>query len=127
MAGNIKGQADVTTNTLGTGERVRRNVTVSGRRTSVSLEVAMWEALKELCDRERLSAAELFTVVDQKREEASLASALRIFALTYFRLLAGGWPGEAKPSRGEGTRSTVFTQTIAEFERGRSAQRRGKR
>jgi len=117
----------VTSNTLGTGERVRRNVTVSGRRTSVSLEVAMWEALKELCDRERLTAAELFTLVDQKRDEASLASALRIFALTYFRLLAGGWRGADKPPRsGEHTRSTIFTQAVAEFERGRHVHRRAR-
>jgi predicted DNA-binding ribbon-helix-helix protein len=113
----------VTSNTLGTGERLRRNVTVSGRRTSVSLEVAMWEALRELCDRERLTAAELFTLVDQKREEASLASALRIFALTYFRLLAGGGRGD-KPARGEPGRSAIFSQTVTEFERGRGAHRR---
>jgi len=117
----------VTSNTLGTGERLRRNVTVSGRRTSVSLEVAMWEALRELCDRERLTAAELFTLVDQKREEASLASALRIFALTYFRLLAGGWRGTDKPGRGEQARSTIFTQAVTEFEHGRSSQRRTRR
>ena len=123
-AGNEKGQGDVSSNTLGTGERVRRNVTVSGRRTSVSLEVAMWEALRELCDRERLTAAELFTLVDLKRDDASLASALRIFALTYFRLLAGGWRGADKPGRGEKAHSTIFTQAVAEFEVGRSARRR---
>ena len=116
----------MTSNTLGTGERLRRNVTVSGRRTSVSLEVSMWEALRELCERERLTAAELFTLVDQKREEASLASALRIFALTYFRLLAGA-RGE-KPGRGgDSGRSVIFNQSVAEFERGRSAQRRQRR
>ena len=114
----------MTTNTLGTGERVRRNVTVSGRRTSVSLEVAMWEALRELCDRERLSAAELFTLVDERREEASLASALRIFALTYFRLLAGGWRGEGKPRGGEHKHSTFFSHAVSEFARGRSSHRR---
>jgi predicted DNA-binding ribbon-helix-helix protein len=113
----------VTSNTVGTGERLRRNVTVSGRRTSVSLEVAMWEALHELCDRERLTAADLFTLVDQKREEASLASALRIFALTYFRLLAAGGRGD-KPGRGEHSRSAIFTQAVTEFERGRNAHRR---
>ena len=116
----------MTSNTLGTGERLRRNVTVSGRRTSVSLEVAMWEALRELCDREHLTAAELFTLVDQKREEASLASALRIFALTYFRLLAGGARGD-KPARAEQGRSPIFSQAVIEFERGRSAQRRNRR
>lgn len=115
----------MTSNTLGTGERLRRNVTVSGRRTSVSLEVAMWEALRELCDREQLTAAELFTLVDQKREEASLASALRIFALTYFRLLAGGWRAD-KPARAQ-ERSTIFNQAVTEFEHGRSSHRRARR
>ena len=114
----------MTTNTLGAGERVRRNVTVSGRRTSVSLEVAMWEALRELCEREQLSAAELFTLVDQKREEASLASALRIFALTYFRLLAGGMRAPDRPRAGEHKHSTFFSHAVSEFERGRSSHRR---
>ena len=81
----------------------------------------MWEALRELCDREHLTPAELFTLVDQKREEASLASALRIFALTYFRLLAGG----ERPPRAAGQmRSPVFQEAVAEFERSRGANRR---
>jgi predicted DNA-binding ribbon-helix-helix protein len=84
----------------------------------------MWEALRELCDRERLTPAELFTLIDQKREEASLASALRIFALTYFRLLAG-WRAADKPVRGSAQgRSPIFHDAVGEFERGRGAQRR---
>jgi predicted DNA-binding ribbon-helix-helix protein len=114
----------VTSNTISAGERVRRNVTVSGRRTSVSLEVAMWEALRELCERERLTPAELFTLVDQKRDEASLASALRIFALTYFRLLAG-WRAADKSARAASQpHSPIFQDVVGEFERGRMSYRR---
>lgn len=65
--------------------RSRRNVTVSGRRTSVSLEMPVWEALAELCRREKATVGALFTRLDALRGDASLASAARVFALEYFR------------------------------------------
>lgn len=69
------------------GDRQRRNVTVSGRRTSLSLEDSIWASLTEICDRERLSLPDLVTLVDQRRRDDSLASALRVFVLVYFRTL----------------------------------------
>ena len=70
------------------GDRQRRNVTVSGRRTSLSLEDSIWTSLAEICDRERLSLPDLVTLVDQRRRDDSLASALRVFVLVYFRTLS---------------------------------------
>ncbi|KZC97013.1 hypothetical protein AUP43_15235 [Oceanibaculum pacificum] len=67
--------------------RIRRNVKVSGRRTSVSLEVAVWDALAEICTREDMTIDLLCDAIEARRRSASLASALRIFALVYFRVL----------------------------------------
>jgi predicted DNA-binding ribbon-helix-helix protein len=68
--------------------RQRRNVWVSGRRTSVSLEFAMWDALREVCEREGRNIDQLCSLIDERRQRASLASSLRIFALAYFRAIA---------------------------------------
>ena len=69
--------------------RIRRNVKVSGRRTSVSLEIAVWDALAEICGREQIPLDLLCDAVEGRRGGASLASALRIFSLVYFRVLEG--------------------------------------
>lgn len=69
---------------------VSRNVTCSGRRTSVRLEPEIWDALHEICYRERLTAHELCTAVDLRRNGYSLTAALRVFVVTYYRQAATG-------------------------------------
>lgn len=68
------------------GIRERRNVVIASRRTSVSLERFVWDAVSDICDQEGVTVGALFTLIDERRGEDSLASALRVFALTYFRL-----------------------------------------
>ncbi len=63
---------------------INRNVTVAGRRTSMRLEPAMWEALQHLCSREGKSLKELVTEIDRQRSESSLTAAIRVFLLRYF-------------------------------------------
>lgn len=68
--------------------RQRRNVRLHGRRTSVSLELAVWDTLETIGRQENETPDALATMVDDRRQESSLASALRIFSLLYFRLCA---------------------------------------
>ena len=68
--------------------RLRRNVTVGSRRTSVSLESHVWEGLREICQREAICLDTLCTEVYRQRQRSSMASALRVFLLLYFRSLA---------------------------------------
>jgi predicted DNA-binding ribbon-helix-helix protein len=63
---------------------INRNVTVSGRRTSMRLEPAMWDALQQLCRREGKTLNELVTEIDRQRSESSLTAAIRVFLLRYF-------------------------------------------
>ena len=63
---------------------VNRNVTVAGRRTSMRLEPAMWEALQQICRREDKSLNELVTEIDRQRIESSLTAAIRVSLLRYF-------------------------------------------
>lgn len=67
---------------------VPRNVVVDGRRTSIRLERAMWEAFNEILAREGISAAELVTEVDRTREASTLTAAVRVYIMLYFRAAA---------------------------------------
>ena len=65
---------------------VSRNITVSGRRTSVRLEPEMWRALKEISTRENCSIHELCTLINfRKNRRTSLTAAIRVFLMLYFR------------------------------------------
>jgi len=81
---------------------VSRNVTVSGKRTSVRLEPEMWDGLREICRRERANLHQLCTSISlQKSEQTSLTAAIRVFAMRYFRLAATE-QGHSKAGRGFG-------------------------
>jgi len=67
---------------------INRNVTVAGRRTSMRLEPAMWEALQQLCRREGKTLNELVTQIDRQRSESSLTAAIRVYLLRYFSAAA---------------------------------------
>jgi predicted DNA-binding ribbon-helix-helix protein len=67
--------------------RERRTLTVSGRRTTISLEQEIWRSLGDIAEREKLALSLLVEQVDRRREDASLASGLRVFCLYYWRLL----------------------------------------
>jgi predicted DNA-binding ribbon-helix-helix protein len=60
------------------------NVTVAGRRTSVRLEPAMWDALHQLCRREGKTLNALVTEIDRQRSASSLTAAIRVHLLRYF-------------------------------------------
>jgi predicted DNA-binding ribbon-helix-helix protein len=60
---------------------VKRSLTVSGHRTSISLEDAFWRRLKELAEERRLSLSALIAEIDTARGEANLSSAIRVYVL----------------------------------------------
>jgi predicted DNA-binding ribbon-helix-helix protein len=65
---------------------VSRNITVRGHRTSIRLEASLWNALKEICQREGLAINELCTFVATVKNPAlSLTAALRVAIANYFR------------------------------------------
>ena len=61
----------------------KRSFTLSGHRTSISLEAAFWDALKAAAARERVSLAALVGTIDAARGEAGLSSAVRVWVLDY--------------------------------------------
>lgn len=68
---------------------VSRNITVSGRRTSVRLEQEMWNALKDIALRERCSIHDICSLIDmRKSRNTSLTAAIRVFLMLYYRAAA---------------------------------------
>jgi predicted DNA-binding ribbon-helix-helix protein len=64
---------------------VKRSFSIRGHRTSISLEAAFWDALREAAQREGISLAALVARIDEGRGSAGLSSAVRIWILGYFR------------------------------------------
>lgn len=62
-----------------------RTVNLSSGRTTMRLEPEFWDALNEICQRERMSLSELVRNIDG---EGSRTSAVRVHALAYFRTAA---------------------------------------
>lgn len=59
----------------------KRSVKIAGHATSVTLEDAFWDQLKIIAAREAISLNALITMIDEKRAEDNLSSALRLFIL----------------------------------------------
>ncbi len=55
----------------------KRSVVIAGHRTSVSLETAFWEGLKQIADDEQISVNRLVEMIDAART-TNLSSAIRV-------------------------------------------------
>ena len=68
---------------------ISRNVKVLDKRTSVRLEKQMWNALKDIADRESCTIHDLCSLVAiNKESEISLTASIRIFIMMYFKAAA---------------------------------------
>src|SRR5689334_12983234 len=68
---------------------VAKNITITGRRTSIRLEPEMWLALQEISNREGCTIHDICTLISlRKRKETSLTAAIRVFLMLYFRAAA---------------------------------------
>jgi predicted DNA-binding ribbon-helix-helix protein len=73
-----------------TGHRpAKRSLTLQGHRTSVSLEPAFWQSLREIADQKGISINALAAEVDATRGDVGLATALRLAILAHLRARAG--------------------------------------
>jgi predicted DNA-binding ribbon-helix-helix protein len=65
----------------------KRSFNIAGHRTSISLELPFWEALRELAARDGLSMAQLVARIDEARGRTNLSSAVRVHILAQYRQL----------------------------------------
>lgn len=65
---------------------LKRSLTLSGHRTSVSLEQEFWDALNEIADASGKPLSRLIDDIDKRQGRGkNLSSALRLFVLAHFR------------------------------------------
>ena len=77
---------------------VKRSIVVAGHKTSVSLEEAFWNGMKEISGLRNMTLSELVGEIDSNRQQGNLSSAIRLFVLDYFRTRA--MPAAAARIRG---------------------------
>lgn len=65
---------------------MKRSITLSGHRTSVSLEAPFWDALRNIALRENTTPTKLIARIDAARQpDDNLSSAIRVYILNYFQ------------------------------------------
>lgn len=67
---------------------VNRNIIAERGRTSMRLEPELWDALSEICRRERISPSELCRRIERAGIPGGRTSAMRVWILRYFRAAA---------------------------------------
>jgi predicted DNA-binding ribbon-helix-helix protein len=64
---------------------VKRSIVIAGHKTSVSLEDAFWEGLKEIAGSRDTTLSDLVAAIDSERQHGNLSSAIRLFVLDFYR------------------------------------------
>jgi predicted DNA-binding ribbon-helix-helix protein len=63
----------------------KRSVVVGGHKTSISLEDAFWDQLKEIARAKECTLSKLVAQIDAGRLHGNLSSEIRLFVLDYVR------------------------------------------
>lgn len=79
---------------------VKRSIVIAGHKTSVSLEDAFWDALKEIAAGRDQTLSEVVAGIDGARNQGNLSSAIRLHVLDHFRNDTAGAAKREKSLRG---------------------------
>jgi predicted DNA-binding ribbon-helix-helix protein len=63
----------------------KRSIVIDGYKTSVSLEDAFWQALREIARKRNETLSSLVGSIDAGRQHGNLSSAIRLFVLGVYR------------------------------------------
>jgi predicted DNA-binding ribbon-helix-helix protein len=63
----------------------KRSIVIAGHKTSVSIEDAFWNGLKEIAAERDMTLGALVAAIDGNRQNANLSSAIRLFVLGVYR------------------------------------------
>jgi predicted DNA-binding ribbon-helix-helix protein len=64
---------------------IKRSIVVAGRKTSVGLEDAFWNGLKEIAKWRDQTLSNLIASINADRQHANLSSAIRLYVLAFYR------------------------------------------
>jgi predicted DNA-binding ribbon-helix-helix protein len=68
----------------------KHSIVIAGRKTSVSLEDAFWDALKIIAAEREVSVSDLVAAIDAERQAGNLSSAVRLFVLQHYQSISRG-------------------------------------
>ena len=64
---------------------VKRSIVLAGHKTSISLEDAFWQGLKDIAKARQVTLRDLLGGIDTQREQGNLSSAIRLFVLSHYQ------------------------------------------
>jgi predicted DNA-binding ribbon-helix-helix protein len=64
---------------------LKRSIVIAGHKTSVSLEDAFWQTLKEIAHVRNTTLSDIVASIDAERRHGNLSSGVRLFVLDYYR------------------------------------------
>ena len=64
---------------------VKRSVSLGGHKTSISLEDAFWNYLKEIAESRGVSVSVIVAEIQAQDRRTNLSSAIRLFVLDHYR------------------------------------------
>jgi predicted DNA-binding ribbon-helix-helix protein len=64
---------------------IKRSIVIGGHKTSVSLEDAFWNGLREIANVRNESLSSLVGSIAVDRQQANLSSSVRLFVLSFYR------------------------------------------
>jgi predicted DNA-binding ribbon-helix-helix protein len=67
---------------------INRNVVAGRGRTSMRLEPELWDALLEICQRERQDINRLVRQIEAEGHSGGRTSSVRVYVMQYFRVAA---------------------------------------
>jgi predicted DNA-binding ribbon-helix-helix protein len=84
---------------------IKRSIAVGGHKTSISLEDAFWDRLKEIARSRDMTVSEIVGYIDSRRNHANLSSTIRLFVLEYAlaQRKASAADAAAQPAGNEGS------------------------
>ena len=100
---------------------VKRSIVIAGHKTSVSLEDAFWQGLKQIAAGRNLTLSDLVASIDHDRHQGNLSSAIRLFVLDHYRSRSDSAGGETprdgksekdNPRGGGGTSSRAAASAL---------------
>jgi predicted DNA-binding ribbon-helix-helix protein len=86
---------------------VKRSIVIAGHKTSVSLEDAFWNGLKEIAHGDHITMSNMVGAIDKHRGHSNLSSAIRLFVLDRVRTPAA-FRDRAMPPQLNGARTPAY-------------------
>ena len=84
---------------------MKRSIIIAGHKTSISVEDAFWNSLREIAAVKEMTLSELVASIDKDRQQNNLSSHIRLFVLEHYRAQAAKL-NEAEQTTSSTTRAT---------------------